>query len=311
MLLSGAGTAAVESCISSLVSDDDTILIVVNGSYGERACHIANAYNLNYIAFNMEWTSAIDVQELRRVIENNKKITHIFFVHHETTTGLLNPFSDIISLCRRFNIATIVDAMSSFAGIPISLKTDPADFLISSSNKCIQGMAGIGFVIANKKLLTNSLKPRNYYLNLYNNYKYLEEYSQTMFTPPVQVFYALREALEEYFEEGEKSRYLRYVSLYNVLINGLKKIGMKLLIDESIHSKILTTVLEPDHPNYNFDELHDVMKQYDITIYPGKVKKYNSFRIANIGAITLHDMEFFIDKLDDYIDRYRIVLNDE
>lgn len=337
VLFGGSGTAAVESIISSVIGNDDILIIINNGSYGERMCHMADIYGLKYIEFKSSKIKGIDIDYLNKIIntvnfeniENrdfdlknedghlnsnvilhnvNKedfrkyKIRYLSVVHHETTTGLLNDIGAIGELCRKYDIKMIVDAMSSFAGIPIDMEKMNIKYLASSSNKCIQGMAGISFVIADKKSLiqTKDIKPRNLYLNLYEQYAFFKSNYQMRFTPPVQVLYALKQAIIETKEETVEKRNLRYRECCDILWKGLDEIKLKRLVSDRDSSKLLTTIIEPESGRYNFNEFHDFLRGKGFTIYPGKISSKNTFRIANIGDIYPENMRKFIEVMKEY-----------
>ncbi|AWK50889.1 2-aminoethylphosphonate--pyruvate transaminase [Clostridium beijerinckii] len=310
ILFGGSGTASVEAILSSVV-DDGTIIIINNGAYGKRMCEIAEIYNLNYIEFKsspIEEISLIELEEIIKIhnlesIRSEKtSISHIAVIHHETTTGILNDIKSIGSICERYEIDMIVDAMSSFAGIPINMDEMNIKYLASSSNKCIQGIAGTSFVIANKESLekTKSIKPRNLYLNIYKQYSYFKDNYQMRFTPPVQVLYALKQAIVEAKEETIENRYKRYKDCCKILWDGLDKLKLKRLVNEKASSMLLTSIIEPKIKGYNFNDLHDYLYNKGFTIYPGKVSSKNTFRIANIGKIYPDDMNKFIEILEEY-----------
>lgn len=234
----------------------------------------------------------------------NKKISHIALVHHETTTGILNDIKNVGRLCKEYKIDMIVDAMSSFAGIPIDMEKMNIKYLASSSNKCIQGMAGVSFVIANKESLesTKNIKSRNLYLNLYKQYSYFKDNYQMRFTPPVQVLYALKQAIIETKEETIEKRNERYKTCCKKLWKGLDYIGLKRLVSDKNASMLLTSIIEPEVEGYDFNEMHDYLYKRGFTIYPGKVSSKNTFRIANIGKIYPDDIERFIDILKEYLE---------
>ncbi|MFC7442587.1 2-aminoethylphosphonate aminotransferase [Laceyella putida] len=313
VLFGGSGTAAVESIISSVL-DDDVVVIINNGAYGKRMCEMAEAYGLHYLEFVSPPDDAIDMDALERVIKtSDRTISHLAVVHHETSTGLLNDIKAIGELCKRHRIDMIVDAMSSFAAIPIQMKEMNIRYLAASSNKNLQGMAGVAFVIAEKSKLEcmKQKKPRNFYLNLYAQYKYFLENRQMRFTPPVQTLYALKQAIEELKREGVKERYKRYVKSWETLIKGIIRLGLTYIVPETCHSKIVTSIVEPDCANYDFQEMHDYFYARGITIYPGKLDELKTFRIANIGDITYKDIETFLELLERYLggidDRWRKV----
>jgi len=192
--------------------------------------------------------------------------------------------------------------MSSFAGIPINMDEMNIKYLSSSSNKCIQGMAGISFVIANKESLkrTKNIKPRNLYLNMYKQYLYFKENYQMRFTPPVQVLYALKQAIVEAKEETIQNRHERYKECCQILWKGLNKLNLRKLVNEKASSMLLTSIVEPQINGYCFDELHDYLYSKGFTIYPGKISSQNTFRVANIGQIYPENMNKFIEILEEY-----------
>lgn len=310
ILLTSSGTGGVEACLTSVVPMNKKVLIINNGAYGERMQSICDAYGIGHIDANFEWGKPIDIKAIEKLIkENADQLSHLAFIHHETTVGILNPLYELCSLSHLHGLENIVDAMSSFAGIDIDLERDKVDYLVSSSNKCIQGMAGISFVFARMESLkkTTGIK-RNFYFNLWANYEYLNKNKQFLFTPPVQTLYALRKAITEYFKEGEKNRIKRYASMYEILKKRLQKLGFEFLVDEKHHSKLLTAILEPSAPHYSFNEMHDYLFERGFTIYPGKVGKINTFRLANIGEIYPEDIENFLVVFEDFL-RTRKILN--
>jgi len=304
VLFASSGTGAIEACLTSVIPDNKSVVIVNNGAYGKRMQQICDNFQVNHIDYNVEWGDPVDLGILESVLSKHKdKISHLAFVHHETTVGILNSLELISELAVKYNVEIIVDAMSSFAGIPIDVKKSNVHYLISSANKCIQGMAGISFVICNKDSLieTKNYKRQSFYFNLYDNYTFFSEHNQMQFTPPVQVLYGLRQAINEYFLETEVGRANRYEKLYEVLKVGLDKLGFKFLVDEKFHAKILTSIIEPSDSNYNFTEMHDYLFKRGFTIYPGKGAKQNTFRLANMGEIYKEDINNFLGCLEDYI----------
>ncbi|WAH36748.1 2-aminoethylphosphonate aminotransferase [Alicyclobacillus dauci] len=313
VLFGGSGTAAVESILSSVVGSN-AVIIINNGAYGKRMCEIANAYSLNFYEFKSSPQAPIDADELERFITTfDSKTTHLAVVHHETTTGLLNDIASIGEICKRHQIDLIVDAISSFAAIPIRMKEMNISYLAASSNKNLQGLPGISFVIADKRKL-ESLRNQpsaNYYLNLYAQYKYFSDTSQIRFTPPVQTFYALEQAIAELKLEGLEERYARYTASWQTLIHGIQQLGLKHIVPMEHHSKLVTSVLEPDCSGYDFHAMHDYLYERGFTIYPGKLEELPTFRIANIGDITFKDMEAFLAVLKAYLGSINFVARGE
>lgn len=309
VLLTSSGTGGVEACLTSVIPDDKKVLIINNGAYGKRMQEICNAYKIQHVDYNIEPGSPVDLGVLEDLMRANKdSLSHVAFIHHETTVGLLNPLAEICKLSHRYGLENIVDAMSSFAGMDINVKRDEVDFLISSSNKCIQAMAGISFVIAKMELLEKT-KPikRNFYFNLLENYNYLNKNKQFLFTPPVQTLYALRQAINEYLAEGGENRFKRYEDMYKIMTSNLEKLGFKFLVDKKHHAKLLTAILDPAHPNYNFEDMHDYLYERGFTIYPGKVGNIGTFRLSNIGQIYPQDIENFFVEFKNYLNDRKIV----
>jgi len=310
ILFASSGSGAVESCISSVVPEGKKILIINNGAYGKRMIETARCYyeEDRIIAYEVPYGDYPDVGKISSILSDNENIAVVSVVYHETTTGMLNPVREITRLAHEKNIDVIVDAMSAYAGVPIDVSREEYDYLISSSNKCIQGMAGISFVICRKDKLEHSDRNerRNLYFNLWDQYKYFEKTGQMRYTPPVQIAYALNQALNEYFEETGEMRYKRYTESWETLIAGLRKLNFQLLLPVDQQSKLLTTVIEPQDANYKFEEMHDYLYKQGYTIYPGKGAKKDTFRIANIGAINKGDIESFLSVLGEYLESFNI-----
>jgi len=302
VIFGGSGTAADEVMISSCVPDGGKLLIVDNGAYGARFAKIAEVYKLDYEVYKSSGFAPLDCGAVKEKLVNGK-FSHFAIVYHETTTGLLNPAPELCRFCRERGITTIVDAVSAFAAIPIDMDRDGFDFMASTSNKNIQGMAGVAFVFCRVEALmkTKNYPMRNYYLNLWDQYSYFKKNKQTRFTPPVQSLYALRQAIIETKLEGIENRYARYAACWDELAKAVKRIGLKMLVPEAIQSKLITAVINPPSPKYSFDALHDLAKSNGFTIYPGKLSDADTFRIANIGDIRPHEMAAFTKLLEEYM----------
>jgi 2-aminoethylphosphonate-pyruvate transaminase len=304
VLFGGSGTAADEVMISSCVPDNGKLLIIDNGAYGTRLAKIASVYKLNFDVYKSSGYLPLDIEAVKaKLVEG--KYTHLAIVYHETTTGLLNPVPEIGRFCKDHGIVTIVDAVSAFAAIPIDMERDGIDFMASTSNKNIQGMAGVAFVFCRKSELekTKDYPMRNFYLNLWDQYANFKKNSQTRFTPPVQSMYSLRQAIIETKIETIEGRYARYGACWEVLVKSVKKIGLKMLVPEEAQSKLITAIIEPESSKYNFNELHDFSIAHAFTIYPGKLSDANTYRIANIGDIQPEEMERFTVLMEEYFSK--------
>jgi 2-aminoethylphosphonate-pyruvate transaminase len=302
VLFGGSGTAADEVMISSCVPPGAKTLILDNGAYGERFAKIAAAYSIPHDVVKSSSRALPDTEALKRRLLDGG-YTHFVSVYHETTTGLLNPAPELCRFCREHGITTIVDAVSAFAAIPIDMERDGFDFMASTSNKNIQGMAGVAFVFCRKGALekTGDYPMRGYYLNLWDQYAHFKKTGQTRFTPPVQTLYALRQAIIETKIETVPARYRRLSACWETLVRGVKEAGLEMLVPEAAQSKLITAIIDPPSPRYRFEELHDRARLHGFTIYPGKLSDAGTFRIANIGDIRPEEMARFVGILKEYI----------
>ncbi len=309
-LFAASGTGGLEAAITSAVPRGKKLLVVENGAYGTRMVKLAETFGIPTINYRLAYGAYPEPSQIEALLKQNPDISHLAVVHHETTTGMLNPVQEICDLAHRYDVEAIVDAMSSYAGIPIDMRKWNAEYLISSSNKCIQGMAGMVFVIF-KKALLEKIKDtkRSFYFDLYSQYTGFEKTGQMQFTPPVQVAYALRQAIDEYFLETESGRWSRYQENYDTLYQGLASLGFKFLLPDDQQSKILLAVLEPAHPNYDFTAMHDFLFERGFTIYPGKGAKEATFRLSVLGDLYKKDIQNFLDCLKQYLDSAKITLN--
>ena len=231
VLFGGSGTAAVEAAIASAVPANGRLLVIDNGSYGARMASIAAAYGIRCEVEGFGVGGFPDVERVAARIKQaenaGERFTQLAVVHHETSTGMLNPVDQLGVLCQDHDIEMLVDAMSSYAGIPIDIERMGASFLMSSSNKCIQGMAGLGFVICKRERVEQMkhVPGRSYYLSMAAQHRFFEREHQMQFTPPVQVVYALEQALIEYEAEGGAARHARYMACWEALDGGSGRSG--------------------------------------------------------------------------------------
>lgn len=299
--VAGSGTAAIEACLASAAREPGSILVVDNGAYGERMARIARVHwgGKRVETFRLPHTQRPDAASIAAILKK-RRAAYVALVHHETTTGMLNPAAQIARAAAEAGAGVILDAMSSYGGIPMDLRRDPYDFVISSSNKCLQGLPGLSFVVGRKSRMAawSGRSSRSVYLDLAAERESLHRTGQTRFTPPVQVVYALEAALGEFFDETQERRYARITESWRELLAGLKKRGLKTLLPKAFHARVLTAVVEPEDPRYSFDEMHDYLYERDITIYPGKTPVRNTFRISVIGAIDRTDIARFLNHLD-------------
>lgn len=302
VLYASSGTGAMEAVVTSAVSKGKKLLVIENGAYGTRFVNIAKTYQIDVVSYQVAFGDMPNVQEIEHILLNDREISHLAVIHHETTTGILNPVQEICKIAHASGVEVIVDAMSSYAGIPININDWGAEYLISSSNKCIQGMAGLAFVIFKKELLDKIRdNKRSYYFDIYSQFTGFANSGQMQFTPPVQVAYALRQAIDEYFEEGEDGRWNRYSDNWTLLYAGLKDLGFSFLLRDEQQSKILLAVVDPIDENYDFNDMHDYLYAKGYTIYPGKGAKESTFRLSVLGDLYDKDIQSFLDVLQSYI----------
>lgn len=302
VLMQGSGTFAVESVITSTVGEKDKLLIIANGAYGERIGQIAEHISLNHVIYNNEYDEHPDMDKVKEILDKDTEITHIAMVHCETTTGILNPIEHLSVIAKEYNKTLIIDAMSSFGGIPIDIKALGIDYLISSANKCIQGVPGFGFVIAKKEKLEKCKGiSRSLSLDLYDQYKGMDKDGKWRFTSPTHVVAAFSKALDELKEEGGvEGRYNRYKNNNLVLRKKLKEIGIESYIEEEKQSPIITTFAFPTDA-FSFNEFYSFIKERGFVIYPGKLTDVDTFRIGNIGEIYEEDINKLCEIIEGYV----------
>lgn len=307
VLFTASGTGGVEAALTSAIPIGKKVLIVDNGAYGTRMVKIAKTFHIDVVEYKIPYGDYPVVGDIKKLIDQNPGISHIAMVHHETTTGMLNPVKEISKMAHEMGVEMVVDTVSSYAGMPINVKDYNLEFIVSTSNKCIQGMPGISFVIVKKDAL-KKLEPnrRSFYLDVLAQHQCFEQTLQTQFTPPVQVVYALRQAIDEYFKETEAGRDKRYRENWKLLYDGVMKIGFKPLLPIEQESQILTAYLEPSDSGYSFEKMHDYLYERGFTIYPGKGAKKDTFRLSILGDLYKDDILNFLKVLEAYVKENKI-----
>lgn len=292
VLLQGSGTYCVEATIGATVRPEDKLLILANGAYGKRMAQIADYYKLNYVLVSLGETELVTGEVARKALEANPGVTHLSMVHSETTTGLLNPIEEVAEVIRGRGITFIVDAMSSFAGVPIDIKGLGIDFLVSSANKCIQGVPGFGFIIAKKdKMLATKGNARSLSLDIYAQWETMEKgHGKWRFTSPTHVVRAFFQAMQELKAEGGiEARHRRYVENHRVLVDGMRELGFQTLLSDDKQGCIITSFYYPE-ATFDFADFYNKLKAKGFVIYPGKISDADTFRIGNIGDIFPDDI---------------------
>lgn len=293
VLMQGSGTFGVESVLSSAVGDDEKVLICSNGAYGERMVLICERNRIPYAHYAQAYDRIPDAAEVARILEEDPSITHVAMVHSETTSGILNDIRAVGKAARAAGKTFIVDAMSSFGGMEIPVQDWGIDFLISSANKCIQGVPGFSFIICRKdRLLESEGKARSLSLDLLDQWKGMEKDGKWRFTSPTHVVLAFARALRELEEEGGiRARALRYEKNNRLLIQKMEELGFSAYLDPEHQGPIITTFFYPKGRSFSFPEFYRYVKERGYAIYPGKLTKLDTFRIGNIGEIYGEDIE--------------------
>ncbi len=304
VLMQGSGTFGVETVLSSVVGDTDKLLIVANGAYGERMVEIAAHNRLNYVVYHEKYDRIPDAEKIEAMLREDPAITHVSMVHSETTSGILNDIESVAKVVKDNGRVFIVDAMSSFGGMDIPVQALGIDFIVSSANKCIQGVPGFSFIIARRSLVIASAgKARSLSLDLYDQWETMEKDGKWRFTSPTHVVLAFDQALEELKQEGGiAARSRRYNDNNHLLIQRMKGLGFETYIDEQYQGPIITTFYFPENADYTFEEIYAYIKARGYAIYPGKVTQAPTFRIGNIGEIYEEDIQKLCAIIEEFLE---------
>lgn len=291
VLMQGSGSFGVEAVLTTCISPEDKCLIITNGAYGERMVTMAKYIGINHVVYSVPYDKIPDADDIKQILKADRSITHMAMVHCETTTGILNPLVDIGDLSKKYHTTLIVDAMSSFGGIPINVQELGIDYLISSANKCIQGVPGFSFVVAKlEKLLQCQGNARSLSLDLYDQWKYMNKDGKWRFTSPTHVVAAFAAALDELVAEGGVlARNARYTANNRLLREKLQNIGIIPYIRDEFQSPIITTFFFPTG-KFDFNNFYHYVKDQGFVLYPGKLTDVDSFRVGNIGEIYEQDI---------------------
>jgi len=288
ILMQGSGTFSVEAVISSAVPPDGKLLAISNGAYGQRIINIAKVHKIETTTRVYPEDHKPNLAEVDAALAGDAAITHVAVVHSETTTGLISPLAEIGALVKRkHSRRLIVDAMSSFGGVPIDLSSGDIDFIVSSANKCIEGVPGFGFIIAKREALMECEgNARSLSLDIHAQWKGLEANGQFRFTPPTHSLLAFHQALDELeVEGGVAARAGRYGDNYKTLIAGMREMGFKEYLKPEDQGHLIVSFRYPPHPNFNFEEFYRRLNDKGYVIYPGKVSNADCFRIGCIGRL--------------------------
>lgn len=296
VLMQGSGTFAVEAVLSSVIQRGGRVLVAANGAYGHRMAKIAKVLGISSETIVFDEAAPIPTNRVRAALAEDPAITHVGTIHCETSTGILNPVAELGRTVREMGRVFIVDAMSSFGGIPMDLAADKIDFLISSANKCIQGVPGFAFVLARRDLLEAAEGcARSVSLDLLAQWKGFESDGQFRFTPPTHALLAFSQALAELVKEGGiEGRAARYAANREALMDGMTALGFDAYLAPEHQSHIITSFRCPTHPRFDFPAFYDRLSELGFVIYPGKVSDAHCFRIGTIGHIFPQDIQALV-----------------
>lgn len=308
VLFCGSGTINIDICLNSLLPAGKKVLVVNNGAYSTRAAEICEYYGLPFIDLKFPVDEQPDLDMIERTLQENPDIALVHTTHNETGTGILNPIREIGALVHRYGAVFTVDTTSTYAMRPIDIEQDNIDFCMASAQKGLMAMTGLSFIVGNTEIIKKSADypKRSYYCNLYLQYHFFETTGEMHFTPPVQTIYAARQALDEYFAEGEEAKWQRHLSVFEAIHTGLERLGFEDIIKRELQAGLVVSVKYPDDANWDFEKVHDYCYERGFTIYPGKVSTQNTFRLCALGAITVKDIEDFFAVLEEALHAYNI-----
>ena len=304
----GSGTFAVEAMITSFVPKTGKLLVVINGAYGQRARKIAEIAGRGVATYETPEDTPPDLAKLEAMLVADKAITHVFAVHCETTSGILNPIVEIAALVARQGRRLLVDSMSAFGALEIDARQVPYDALAASSNKCLEGVPGLGFVVCRKEALAECKgNATTLVLDLFDQAEGFAKTGQYRFTPPIHVIVALGKAIEEHAAEGGVAgRGKRYRDNAKVLIDGMRAMGFRTLLSDRLQAPIIITFHMPTDPRFVFQQFYDGLKDRGYVIYPGKLTVADSFRMGCIGRLYPEHMKGALAAVREVLDEMRV-----
>ncbi len=285
--MQGSGTFAVEAMLTTFIPPSGKVLLIVNGAYGQRAKRICDIARRQSVVLETAEDTPPDLAAIDRTLAADAAITHVFVVHCETTSGILNPVHDIALLVARHGRRLLLDSMSAFGALPLDAAVTPFDAVAASSNKCIEGVPGLGFVIARQTAIAETKgNATTLVLDLHDQWQNFAKTGQYRFTPPIHVIVAFHQALQEFLAEGgQPGRGRRYQQNCRVLIDGMRTLGFTPLLPEALQAPIIVTFHMSRDPAFVFQTFYDKLKDRGYVIYPGKLTVADSFRIGCIGRL--------------------------
>jgi 2-aminoethylphosphonate-pyruvate transaminase len=291
--LQGSGTFSVEAAVATLVPRDGHVLVMDNGAYCKRAARLTTLMGRTCTVMGFDEAQPVSAAALEEKLGTDKTITHVVLIHCETGAGVWNPLQAVADVCEKHGKGLIVDAMSSFAALPIDARETRFDALIAASGKCLEGVPGMGFVFIRQAVLDGCAgRSQSLAMDLHDQYTYMEKTGQWRFTPPTHVVVALAEAIEQFEAEGgQPARLARYTENYRTLIHGMSRLGFMPFLDPSVQAPIIVTFHAPGDARYDFKTFYSAARRRGFVLYPGKLTQVETFRVGCIGAIGPNEME--------------------
>lgn len=285
--MQGSGTFGVEAMLGTFLPRDGKILILSNGAYGKRAAETVRYLGRRATVIDKGDYLPPRGAEVTAAIAEDPAITHVLAIHCETSSGILNPLSEIAAATAEVGRKLLIDSMSAFGAIDLRPTDIPFEAMVSSANKCIEGVPGFSFVLARRDALkATDGNAHSLSLDLHAQWTAMEKTGQWRYTPPTHVVAAFIEALRTHEREGGVvARGARYANNRDVLVDGMRTLGFETLLDERWLSPIIVTFFSPADPAFKFSEFYELMKARGYIIYPGKLTLVDSFRIGCIGRM--------------------------
>ncbi len=283
----GSGTFAVEAMVGTFVPRDGKLLVLVNGAYGKRILRMCQYHGRAHAALEWPEDAAVDPAKLAAALAGDPAITHVAAVHCETTSGVLNPIAEIAAVVARHGRRLLIDSMSAFGALPIDARELSFEAVAASANKCLEGVPGMGFVIARRDALAAAAgNSPSLSLDLHDQWQAMEKNAQWRFTPPTHVIAALAQALIEHEAEGGvEGRGARYRSNCRILVEGMRAMGFETLLPDRLQAPIIVTFRMPADPHFRFETFYNRLRERGYVIYPGKLTVADSFRVGCIGRL--------------------------
>jgi len=297
--LQGSGTFAVEATLGTMISKEDKALVLINGAYGTRMAKILDYAGRAYDVLETPEDMPPGLDDLDAALKKDAALTHVLAVYCETTSGILNPIEDIARITADNGRALIIDAMSAFGALPLDAKNITFDAMMASSNKCLEGVPGMGFAIIRQEALeTRKGSAHALSLDLYDQWTAMEKNNQWRFTPPTHVIAAFDAALNQFDAEGgREGRQARYAANGKILIDGMRALGFETLLADDLQAPIIVTFKMPADSAFDFQAFYDSLSDQGYIIYPGKLTVAPSFRIGCIGHLGVDEMKGALDAI--------------